>query len=154
MFPNAERPDAKVKEIRQWLKSMGVLDLEAVSLFCDQLDQVHFVSLTSAIEADYLIQGTVSEIVQLADNLRETKTENSLKKAIVNGIPRQALLKPAHALYRLHTQRFSLGDRVIMVKDSGSIPLAIKGVIVGINNKSMDVVWDVPLMAGTTLGDR
>ena len=41
-----------------------------------------------------------------------------------------------------------------MVKDSGSIPLAIKGVVVGINNKSMDVVWDVPLMAGTTLGDR
>lgn len=35
-----DRPDARVKEIRQWLKSKGVLDFEAVSLFCDQLDQV------------------------------------------------------------------------------------------------------------------
>ena len=41
-----------------------------------------------------------------------------------------------------------------MVQDSGSIPLAIKGVVVGLNNKSMDVVWDVPFMSGTTLGDR
>jgi 5'-3' exoribonuclease 1 len=41
-----------------------------------------------------------------------------------------------------------------MVQDSGSIPLGIKGVVVGINNQSMDVVWDVPFMSGTTLGDR
>ena len=40
IFPNADRPDAKVKEVRQWLKAKGVLDFEAVSLFCDQLDQV------------------------------------------------------------------------------------------------------------------
>jgi hypothetical protein len=41
IFPNSDRPDAKVKEVRQWLKGKGVLDLEAVSLFCDQLDQVN-----------------------------------------------------------------------------------------------------------------
>lgn len=96
----------------------------------------------------------MAEIVTLADECNERKSADGIKKAIVKGIPRQALLKPAHALYRLHTQKFSLGDRVIMVQDSGSIPLAIKGVVVGINNKSMDVVWDVPFMSGTTLGDR
>ena len=41
-----------------------------------------------------------------------------------------------------------------MVQDSGSVPLAVKGVVVGINSTSMDVVWDVPFMSGTTLGDR
>ena len=40
IFSSSDRPDAKVKEVRQWLKTKGVLDLEAVSLFCDQLDQV------------------------------------------------------------------------------------------------------------------
>lgn len=41
-----------------------------------------------------------------------------------------------------------------MVRDSGSVPLAVKGVVVGINAKSLDVVWDAPFMAGSTLGDR
>ncbi|KAG2351406.1 hypothetical protein BDR07DRAFT_1386025 [Suillus spraguei] len=51
-------------------------------------------------------------------------------------------------------QRFALGDRVTMVQDSGGVPLSAKGVVIGLNTKSMDVVWDVPFMSGTTLGDR
>jgi 5'-3' exoribonuclease 1 len=35
-----ERPDERVKEIKSWLKSKGVRDFEAVSLFCDQLPKV------------------------------------------------------------------------------------------------------------------
>lgn len=31
--------DAKVQEVKQWLKSQGVYDLDPVSLFCDQLDK-------------------------------------------------------------------------------------------------------------------
>ena len=41
-----------------------------------------------------------------------------------------------------------------MVQDSGGVPLSIKGVVIGLNAGSMDVVWDVAFMAGTTLGDR
>ena len=41
-----------------------------------------------------------------------------------------------------------------MVRDSGSVPLAVKGVVVGLNAASLDVVWDVPFMSGSTLGDR
>jgi hypothetical protein len=41
-----------------------------------------------------------------------------------------------------------------MVQDSGGVPLCAKGVVVSINHKSMDVVWDIPFMSGTTLGDR
>lgn len=72
----------------------------------------------------------------------------------MKGIPRQAVLKPSHAMYRLQGQRFSLGDRMTMVMDSGAVPLAAKGVVLGLNEKNMDVVWDVPFMSGTTLGDR
>lgn len=78
----------------------------------------------------------------------------AIKKVIVNGIPRQAVLKPSHAVYRLQSQHFYLGDRVVMVQDSGSVPLSMKGVVIGINAKTMDVVWDVSFMAGSTLGDR
>ena len=77
-----------------------------------------------------------------------------MKKVIVNGIPRQAVLKPAHAIYRLQNQRFDIGDRVAMVKDSGSVPLSIKGVIIGIGATTLDVVWDVSFMSGSTLGNR
>ena len=72
---------------------------------------------------------------------------------MVKGIPRQAVLKPSHAVYRLQNQRFALGDRVTMVQDSGGVPLSVKGVVIGLNAKSMDVVWDVPFMSGTTMGN-
>ena len=86
------------------------------------------------------------------DQLSEKRAQ--MKKVIVNGIPRQAVLKPAHATYRLQNQRFDIGDRIAMVKDSGSVPLSIKGVVIGINAKTLDVVWDVSFMSGTTLGSR
>ena len=41
-----------------------------------------------------------------------------------------------------------------MVQDSGGVPLSAKGVVIGLNAKSMDVVWDNPFMSGVTLGDR
>jgi hypothetical protein len=90
----------------------------------------------------------------LADTFTKSKSPASLKKAIVKGIPRQAVLKPSHVAYRLQNQHFGLGDRVTMVQDSGGVPLSVKGVVVGLNAKSMDVVWDVPFMSGITLGNR
>jgi len=57
-------------------------------------------------------------------------------------------------MYRLQDQVFSLGDRVTMVQDAGSVPLCAKGAVVGVNNQSIDVVWDQPFMSGTTLGGR
>ncbi|KAF8635064.1 hypothetical protein AX15_000556 [Amanita polypyramis BW_CC] len=130
-------PHKRMKEIQSWLKSKGVREFEPVSLFCDQLSKE-----------------TVAEIEKLADDFNANRTSAGIKKAIVKGIPRQAVLKPAHAVYRLQNQHFALGDRVTMVQDSGAIPLSVKGVVIGLNAKSMDVVWDVPFMSGVTLGDR
>ncbi|KAL0953086.1 hypothetical protein HGRIS_004359 [Hohenbuehelia grisea] len=134
---DVDDPDAIVKEATAWLKSKGVRDFEPVSLF-----------------SDTLTKDTVSEIEKLADSLNASKSASAIKKAIVKGIPRQAVIKPSHAVYRLQNQHFALGDRVTMVQDSGGVPLAIKGVVIGLNTKSMDVVWDVPFLSGTTLSDR
>jgi 5'-3' exoribonuclease 1 len=77
-----------------------------------------------------------------------------MKKARVENVPRLAVLKPDHAVYRLQNQRFDIGDRVVMVRDSGSVPLSTKGVVIGINVGTLDVVWDILFMSGSTLGDR
>lgn len=94
------------------------------------------------------------ELEEQADSLTKVRTPSTFKKVIVKGIPRQAILKPSHAVYRLQNQRFELGDRVSMVRDSGAVPLSVKGIVIGLNAKSMDVLWDVPFMSGVTLGDR
>lgn len=43
-----------------------------------------------------------------------------------------------------------------MVQDAavGGVPLAMKGVVIGMGNKDIDVVWDVPFMGGETLQGR
>lgn len=101
-------------------------------------------------------QETVVKIETLADQIYNSKAPGSIKRAMVKGIPRQAVLKPSHAIYRLTGQTFSLGDRVIMVQDAaaGGVPLAMKGVVVGIGSRDIDVVWDRPFMGGETLNGR
>ncbi|KAF8123400.1 exonuclease II [Boletus edulis] len=133
----ADNADARVKEVKSWLKSKGVREFEPVSLFSDQLTKE-----------------TVGEIEEYANSINKNRLTTAIKKAIVKNIPRHAVLKPAHATYRLQNQHFALGDRVTMVQDSGGVPLSAKGVVVGLNSKSMDVVWDVAFMAGSTLDNR
>lgn len=64
------------------------------------------------------------------------------------------MFKPAHITSRLQGQQFDLGDRVVMVQDSGGVPLCAKGVVVGLVEKMIDVVWDNAFIGGTTLGGR
>ena len=66
----------------------------------------------------------------------------------------KALLKPSQAANRLQDQVFRLGDRVVHVQDSGSAPIAAKGIVIGIDSNNIDVVFDVSFISGTTLGDR
>ncbi|KAG8967784.1 hypothetical protein FRC03_009333 [Tulasnella sp. 419] len=133
----AGNADAQVKTVQAWLKARGVRDLEPVSLY-----------------TAHLTKDTIHEIEQFTSNMVAGRNRNKIHKAKVQGIPRQAVLKPSHAVYRLQDQVFQLGDRVTMVQDSGSVPLCAKGVVVGLNANSIDVVWDSPFMSGTTLGDR
>lgn len=100
------------------------------------------------------LQDAVVIIEKLADQLSGQKVITNLKQAVIKGIPRSALLKPAHSASRLRDQHFALGDRVITVTDAGSVPLSAKGVVVGIQTGFIDVVFDVQFIGGSTLGDR
>lgn len=127
----------RITALKQWIKEKGVRDLEAVPLFAEQLGK----DAIGAIEA-------------FTNRRNEMRGPGDIKRAIIKGLPRTALLKPAHATYRLQAQRFELGDRVIAVSDSGSVPMSARGVCVGLNTASLDVVFDLPFLSGSTLGDR
>jgi len=88
--------DAVVREAKGWLKSTGVRDLEPVSLFCDQLG-------TDTVMAIGAARGYVHHGAQ-ADRDQEGRRQNTSR-----GRP---VLKPVHAVYRLQSQHFALGDRV------------------------------------------
>ncbi|GAK62964.1 5'-3' exoribonuclease [Moesziomyces antarcticus] len=133
--------DEKMAELKAWIKAKGVRDLETVPLYAEQLSK-----------------DTVQQIEAFTSRLVDTRTAigaaSQVKRVFIKGIPRTALLKPNHAPFRLQAQRFELGDRVIMVQDSGNVPLSARGVVVSINSNSLEVVFDVPFLSGTTLGDR
>lgn len=139
LAPSAENPIEVIRAMHKWLKNEGLSDLEPVSLFSEQLEK----------EA-------VQQIQHVEDLFRQQKSRETIKRAVVKGIPRQAVIKPEHSQYRLQGQQFCLGDRVTMAQDraAGGVPLAMKGVVVGINTRDIDVVWDVPFMGGETLGGR
>jgi 5'-3' exoribonuclease 1 len=137
IFPSEDDPGAKAKEIRTWLASKGVRDFEPVPLMCDQLDKT-----------------VVKKIEELADGFNKDVSPENFRRAMVKNVPPRAVLKPEHAVYRLQNQRFDLGDRVVMVQESGGVPLAAKGVVIGLTTKTIDVVWDVPFISGTTLNNR
>lgn len=137
IFPSEDDPGAKAKEIRSWLANKGVRDFEPVSLQSDQLDK-----------------SVVKKIEELADGFHKERSSDTFKRAMVKNVPRRAVLKPEHTVYRLQNQRFDLGDRVVMVQESGGVPLAAKGVVIGLSTKTIDVVWDVPFISGTTLSNR
>jgi 5'-3' exoribonuclease 1 len=138
-FYPKEIASAKIKEIAAWLKSIEAKNFERVPLDADQLDS----DIVMAIE-------------KAADNALATGPAPEFKK--LKGVPRNALMKPSDAEHRLGNQRFQLGDRVVYVQDSGRVPIATRGTVVGISRTPrttlLDVVFDVTFMSGTTLGDR
>ncbi|CAL5871274.1 uncharacterized protein PFLUO_LOCUS5524 [Penicillium psychrofluorescens] len=129
----------KIKEIRDWLKSIESKNFERVPLDAEQLDS----DMVMLIEQD-------------ADRLIQSQPQMQPKK--VRGVPRSALLRPADVEHRLGNQTFKLGDRVVYAQDSGKVPIATRGTVVGLTRTPrtllLDVVFDVSFMSGTTLGDR
>ncbi|KAJ6185466.1 hypothetical protein N7519_006767 [Penicillium mononematosum] len=129
----------KMKEIKDWLKSAEAKNFERVPLDAEQLDS----DIVMLIEQD-------------ADKLNASQPDMQPKK--VRGVPRSALLRPADVEHRLGNQTFKLGDRVVYAQDSGKVPIATRGTVVGLTRTSrallLDVVFDVSFMSGTTLGGR
>ncbi|KAI4171680.1 MAG: hypothetical protein LQ343_004073 [Gyalolechia ehrenbergii] len=139
-FP-ADQAKAKIKEIQVWLKEIESKSFEKVPLDAAQLDS-----------------DAVGRIESAADeNLRQNSSV-AVKNQRIKGVPRSALLKPADAEHRLSHQKFTLGDRIVYVQDSGRVPIAIQGTVVGMTRTSrttlVDVIFDVTFMSGTSLENR
>lgn len=139
-YPGDEKEaEEKIKEIQVWLKEIESKNFERVPLDADQLDSE-----------------IVHQIELAADQALATEPPPANK--VMSGIPRNALLKPSDAQWRLGQQKFQVGDRVIYVADSGKVPIASKGTVVGLTQTTretwLDVVFDVSFMSGTSLGDR
>ena len=140
-FPGStpDEAKAKIKEIQDWLKEIESKSFERVPLEAEQLD---------------------SEIVKLIEHAADEslRTEPPPENKRLGGVPRNALLKPSDAQWRLGNQHFALGDRIIYVADSGKVPIASKGTVVGLTLTTretwLDIVFDVSFMSGTSLGNR
>jgi len=139
-YPPSEAKE-KIQEIQAWLKSVEAKTFEKVPLEAEQLDSE-----------------VVSKIEQAANNAFQMDPPGKGQNRKINGAPRNALLKPSHAEQRLSHQHFSLGDRIVYVQDSGRVPIATRGTVVGKTRTSrttlLDVVFDVTFMSGTSLEDR
>ncbi|KAK1247801.1 hypothetical protein MKX07_000689 [Trichoderma sp. CBMAI-0711] len=129
----------RIKDIVAWLKKQETSKFERVPLDAEQLDS-----------------DVVMTLAKVGEQLHQATLEFTPKT--LNGVPRTALLKPSDSEMVLGNQTFKLGDRVTFVAAAGKVPLATRGTVVGISRTAtavlLDVVWDVPFMSGTTLGDR
>ena len=138
-FYPQEEAKIKIKEIQEWLKSVESKSFEKVPLEAEQLDS----------DVVHQIEEAASRAVQSGPPVEGKK---------IKGVPRNALLKPSDAEHRLGNQHFSLGDRIVYVQDSGRVPIATRGTVVGMTRTSrttlLDVVFDVTFMSGTSLSDR
>ncbi|KAL8968080.1 MAG: hypothetical protein Q9183_002637 [Haloplaca sp. 2 TL-2023] len=140
-FYPKDQAKAKIKEIQAWLKEVESKSFEKVPLDAAQLDS-----------------DAVAQIELAANNNFRELAANGVRNQRIKGVPRSALLKPSDAEHRLSHQRFVLGDRVVYVQDSGRVPIATQGTVVGMTRTSrttlLDVIFDVTFMSGTTLENR
>ena len=135
------QPEAKVKfkEIQAWLKSVQSKNFEAVPLEAERLDSDTVLKIEKAADA----------AVAAAPKSKQLKISN---------VPRNALLRPSDAEHRLGRQKFAIGDRIVYVQDSGRVPIASRGTVVGKTRSArssfLDVVFDVSFLGGSTLDGR
>lgn len=132
---------AKVKEIQAWLKEIESKSFEPVPLDAEQLDS-----------------DTVQKIEHAANGAAQLDSNDKAKVRKIVGAPRSAILKPADAEQRLSNQNFQLGDRIVYVQDSGKVPIAARGTVIGKSRTAramlLDIVFDIEFISGTSLGER
>ena len=139
-YPEAEAY-IKVKQIQTWLKEVDSRGFEKVPLDAEQLDS-----------------DVVQKIEEAANDAFRLDPPGKGLNRKIKGSPRNAVLKPSDAEQRLNHQRFAIGDRVVYVQDSGRVPIATRGTVVGKTRTSrttlLDIVFDVTFMSGTSLDQR
>lgn len=128
----------EVKEIALWLKKAKA-GMVRVSL-----------------ESSSLTKFSIAAIEEHIENYVSQPLELDLKD--VKGVPKEAVINPSTSYSVLQNQRFTLGDRVIYVQDSGKVPKLSKGTVVAItalgSKTSLSVVFDYPLITGNSMGGK
>lgn len=137
LFYTADVVDAKMAEIKSWLKESGAKLLDKAPLNAVALSKDH-----------------VEEIQRRMDQLNSSAGPENLTYISVSGVPKQSVLKPEHSKHRLLHQFFSLGDRVVCTFNEGSVPLGTKGTVVGLDGHLVQVLFDKTFMGGTSLDGR
>ncbi|WFD45347.1 exonuclease II Exo2 [Malassezia psittaci] len=135
LFP--QNTQERIRDLIAFEKQHKVRELEDVPIYVDRLERKVVATLENAVRI-------------LAKKRAESKTFN-IKRQILRGVPRHALLKPSEARMQVFPQRFALGDRVVNVLDFGTVPLGAKGTVVGLGTQSIDIVLDAPFLGGTNL---
>ena len=113
--------------------------------------------VTVSLESDSLTKASIAEVENyIIANVAAIEQQNETKQ--LAKVPREAVLNPRDSLTLLRSQKFSLGDRVIYVQDSGKVPLFSRGTVVGYTtlgaNLSIQVLFDHEIIAGNTFGGR
>lgn len=128
----------EVKEIALWLKKAKA-GMVRVSLESSSLTKFSIAAIEAFIE-NYVTQ-------PLPLDLKDVK-----------GVPKEAVINPGTSYSVLQNQRFTLGDRVMYVQDSGKVPKLSKGTVVAItavgSKTSLSVVFDYPLITGNNMGGK
>ncbi|KAF7721539.1 hypothetical protein EC973_004513 [Apophysomyces ossiformis] len=127
----------EIQRMRKWLKEKKIADLPRASLATEELEEPF-----------------VKVLEELATKYNDKYETLDFKKVVIQRIPRNVLLRPADAETKLLNQIFNMGDRVIYVLETGVVPIATKGTVVGVQDKVIDVVFDVAFMGGKTLDGR
>ncbi|KAJ3372350.1 hypothetical protein HDU91_003960 [Kappamyces sp. JEL0680] len=123
-----------IAKVQQWLSEKGVKQFLAVSL-----------------ASSTLTKETVAAIERIVDEHYEKLAKAEYKPLIIKSVPRSNVLKPAHSVFRLGNQNFAIGDRVVSTVDYGRVPVGFKGTVIGLEGKTLDILWDLPVMGGSSL---
>ncbi|KAI8458093.1 hypothetical protein BY996DRAFT_6430324 [Phakopsora pachyrhizi] len=109
--------NGRISAIRAWVKEKGVQDFEKA----------------------------IAQIKLITEKFLVNQNPENMQQAIIKNIPRNAILKPAHAIERLRG--------VTMVSDSGMVPISARGTVLSITDKMVEVVFDGPFIGRTSLNN-
>jgi len=115
----------KVIKLKEWLKSLEIYNLPRVE--CGSIE----VNDTAIAKLDQMIGEWLESI---KDEPPEIKRETITPKYFIPPIGSFETFK--------ERSTFHIGDRIIYLKNNGSIPFGTKGTIVGINGKLLDILFD------------
>ena len=136
---SAKEGDAILKEITDWLTTVGTNNLILVPC-------------TSQMMADRGVKAVEAESARL----RQMHSAQTKQPVPLDHVSLLHLYPPNPALAWSPTESegVELGDRVLSVRSDASVPLGLRGTVVGVHSKSSEIVWDEEFMTGNSLNGR